>query len=106
MAEIEIPFREDMALAVIEEEKFCTSRNKPYGVPGDCFTVKWKDRKEICELVGVVQLPLIFVAEILYDLEGFESPTQFIYAWNDIHPRKGWTPEKLVWVHFFQVIFL
>jgi hypothetical protein len=106
MSKIEIPFRKDMAEAVVEGYKFCTSRNKPCGIPGDIFRVETETGDWIeCELMGIVQLPLFYVSYVLYELEGFDTCDEFEEAWEEIHPRAKWTPEKLVWVHFFRRIY-
>ncbi len=102
MAEIEIPFKPEMALAVIEGRKYCTSRNKEYGGQGDTFWVEAEGRRAKCVLLGCTKLPLYFVSPVLYDLEGLDSPKDFEDIWKEIHPREGWTPMKWVWVHWFQ----
>ncbi len=40
MSEVSIPFREDMTRAVLDGFKFCTSRTKCYGNPGDTFVLE------------------------------------------------------------------
>jgi hypothetical protein len=44
---------------------------------------------------------LEIVANHLYEIEGAESPDEFIKVWNQIHPYKKFDPDQIVWVHFF-----
>ncbi len=37
----------------------------------------------------------------LYLQEGCESPEEFQRAWSGLHPRKGFVPERPVYVHWF-----
>lgn len=103
---VEIPFRDDMIYAVSLGWKCCTSRTKRYGCPGDLFLLHRKeiDMKFLCEIMGVVQLPLGFVAYRLYQLEGFGDEEDFINVWNELHPKKKYNPDQLVWVHFFDKV--
>jgi hypothetical protein len=96
--EIEIPFRQDMRDAILEGRKVCTSRNSRYGYPGDYFILG--GRKYVITLIR--RLPLKEVAETFHREEGVEDQTHFIWLWEEIHPRKGFNPDQLVWTHFFQ----
>jgi len=98
--EIEIPFSPEMAKAVFEGRKICTSRNKRYGKEAEQFEVEGKT----FFLVAVMCLPLAHVARFLYVAEGFNYPDEFIATWNKLHPRKVFEPEHLVWVHFFEAV--
>lgn len=98
MAEIEIPFRADMREAIVDGAKCCTSRNKRYGAAGDTFQIDGRTYR----LTAVRRLALDTVAERFYQHEGVNSPEEFRTLWADIHPRKGWDPEQIVWTHFFK----
>lgn len=42
---------------------------------------------------------------ILYDYykeEGFDSVKQAIEVWTKIHPVRGYVPDWVLWVHFFE----
>lgn len=97
MVLIAIPFHEDMAQAALEGRKCCTSRNQKYGKPGDVFLIRGKE----FVLNEIYEEKLLIVSEVLYEMEGFLSPQGFIDKWVSIHPRLGWTPDKVVWVHVF-----
>lgn len=102
MAEIEIPFREDMALAVTSGRKVCTTRSDRYGDVGDTFKVRWEAIETRLVLTHVERKTLSYVATFLHDPEGFETAREFIGIWNEIHPRKGFDPQALKWVHWFE----
>ena len=100
MTQIDIPFRGDMARAVRERRKICTSRTTRRGNVGDRFIVGTVE----CELTGVEKLPLSHVASHFYRFEGFETPDDFKRVWSEIHPMTGFDPDNIVWVHFFKVV--
>jgi len=100
MENVNIPFRDDMKLAVLNGKKTCTSRNKRYGCIGDQFEIG--ERKFVLTCVSHANLD--YVAHDRYRQEGFESPAQFIGVWNQIHPRKGYAPEQVVWLHEFKEV--
>lgn len=64
--------------------KFCTSRTKEY--PADS------------RVLGIVQLPLGFVRDHLFRVEGAGSPKEFEEVWLTMH--KSFDANKLVYVHF------
>ena len=102
---IEIPFSAEMARTVLENRKFCTSRNKKYGQVGDTFEVEdqgpWIPAFGGFEIVAIVKRPLWFVACCYHLAEGFDNQGGFVKMWEKLHPKKGWEPEKEVWVHWF-----
>lgn len=109
--QIKIPFSEEMQGRIWQDMKFCTSRNKKYGEPGDWFSLLLaKSDKGVWistiythhVLVAVEQLELEEVANHLYWAEGFHSPKDFIRTWNMLHPRKKYGPKQKVWVHWFR----
>lgn len=96
MKEIEIPFNKWSEDRLRAGQKICTSRHKKYGEPGDYFyTVGGRFR-----LQHVMELPLWFVRDYLYKLEGAESPDEFQAVWKSLH-RGKFKAQELVWVHFF-----
>ena len=98
MSEVSIPFREDMTRAVLDGFKFCTSRTKCYGNPGDTFVLEGRTFL----IKYVMHATLEYVANNLYGREGTASPEAFVALWNEIHPRRGFDPSQKVWVHFFE----
>lgn len=102
MKAIKIPFRNDMALAVISGRKHCTTRSEKMGEVGDVFPVVWEGITLIYKLRYIEKRRLGFVAQFLYVPEGFDSVREFIDAWNEIHPRRGFRPEDVRWVHWFE----
>lgn len=99
---INIPFTDDMALAVIEGRKSCTTRTKRYGRVGDVFRVEHEARFETLILTQIEQYPLWLVAVKYYDKEGFSSQEYFQEKWRQLHHRRGYRPNDIVWTHFFE----
>lgn len=100
---IEMKFNQNNKKAVLEGRKRCTSRFEPKGVAGDTFCVGEK----LFELINVTALRLGDVANDLYRDEGFESPEEFIRAWNEIYctwKRKVYSPDKIVITHYFREV--
>ena len=94
---IHIPFNEWSARRLEARKKFCTSRNKRYGQPGQTFVCI---REYV--IIGCAKMPLWMVAKYLWRMEGAVSEADFKYVWSQIHPKTGFVPDQLVWVHFFQ----
>jgi rRNA processing protein Gar1 len=96
---IHIPFREQFKEVMRTGKKTCTSRNEKYGDVGDIFGAfsKW------FVLTEVRQEKLTTVAHFLYREEGFNRSSEFMDCWNQIHPRKGYVSEQVVWVHIFKM---
>lgn len=104
MAEITIPFREDMALAAISGRKICTTRSEKYGDPGDTFEIKLFSFKTKFVLTRVEKNTLWRVAQFYFYPEGVETTREFIDLWNEIHPRRGFRPEDVRWTHWFEMV--
>ena len=100
MTKIHVPFNSWSKDKLKKGLKHATSRNKKYGNPGDTFQVEDKTYK----LEMVVKLPLEFIAKELYNSEGCRDQYEFMKVWKDIHPRAGWTPDKMVWYHYFREV--
>ncbi len=95
-----LPFTPEMAAAVRAGHKICTSRTSRYGNVGD---VLLSDAGSL-RILRIMQLSLAHVARELYGAEGFGSPEAFIDTWKRIHPRAGWRPDQIVWVHVFEQV--
>ena len=96
---IEIPFNAWSKDKLQKKKKRCTSRNHVYGIEGDVFIVEDK----YYMIKHIIKLPLSFVRDFLYELEGADSPGDFVNVWNAI-PRHRFNENNLVWVHFFDEI--
>ena len=93
--EIKIPMKRWSTEKIKQCKKTATSRNKKYGDIGDVF---WVENK-MFKLDLVVKLPLWFVVTELYPSEGAGTMMELKKVWEDIHPRKGYTPNLEVWYH-------
>jgi|APHM01.1.fsa_nt_gi hypothetical protein len=98
MTEVEIPFNGWSKERLREGAKTATSRTKRYGDPGDVFEVEG----QVYVLTHVVQLPLGIVANHFTEEEGAASYGEFIEVWQDLHPTKGYTPDRQVHLHLFR----
>ncbi len=98
MQEVVIPFRSYFRAQLLSGDKTCTSRPQRYGVAGDTFVAF--DAQFLIDRVA--RLTLQHVALLYYAHEGFSSPWQFIKCWKEIHRVKGYTPEQMVYAHFFK----
>jgi hypothetical protein len=99
---IEIPFREDMRLAVSQKRKFCTTRSKKYGEPGDFFELMSEDGSHHDYLlIAVRRHTLNYVVHNLWCIEGCANLDEFLNLWDDIHKRKEYDPEQKLWTHYF-----
>lgn len=97
---IYIPFNEWSKERIKAGVKTATSRYKKYGEAGDRFVVDG----EIFELVEVVKMKLGIVAELHYEEEGAKSPEEFKKIWIDIHPKRGFRADDMVWFHRFRKV--
>jgi hypothetical protein len=92
------PFSAEFKEVMLNGKKTKTSRNKKYGEAGDTF----KAFKKKFTLVEVKKEMLEDIAENYFREEGFETPEEFIKKWKELHTRKGWIPDQLVYVHEFK----
>jgi len=100
MAEIQIPYSPDMKAAAINGSKICTSRNRKYGKVGDTFILDGQKFR----LLIIDKFPLEMVATLFFREEGFNCPNAFKDKWKALHLRRGWEPEREVFVHFFRKV--
>lgn len=96
--QIIIPFQPEWQDKMLNGIKTCTSRTKKYGNPGDWF----EQFDSTFKLLSVSKFTLEHIANTLYLKEGCDSPDEFIKVWIELHPRKGWVPEQIVFTHFFR----
>ena len=97
MSEIIIPFKQ-WSKERLKDNKRATSRTTVYGKIGDTFIVDGIKY----DIVGVIKLPLDFVINHLYSVEGAESSYELDIVFNNIFKNKplpNW-----VYVHFFESV--
>ena len=97
MAEIQIPFKEGFKFPLLDGVKICTSRTKRMGKEGDTF---WAFGQQFA-IERIHHIPLAAVVP-LWKEEGCLSADDFVAVWNAIHPRKGYLPDQLVYLHWFR----
>lgn len=95
---IHIPFLAEFKDAMLSGRKTMTSRTKRYGEEGDTFNAFGATFK----IVNVSQMSLRLIANEYYVDEGCDSDNDFVNIWKRIHPRKGFIPAQMVWVHKFE----
>lgn len=94
--EVKIPFNKWSEERLEQGRKLCTSRNKIYGSVGDSF-----HSKSAVHFIKLIKpFPLWFVRDFLYQLEGANSPDEFVSVWKIIY-RGRFNEDKVVYVHFF-----
>lgn len=97
MADKQVPFQERFHEEMIDGRKQCTARVRPVGSAGDTFEAFGAT----FEIRAVVRHSLDDVRNFLWRMEGVESPEEFEAVWEGLHPRAGFRPKQLVYVHFF-----
>ena len=80
-----LPFTTWSRIKIATGKKWATSRSRSY----------FDDTR----VLGVVWLPLSFVRDHLYQVEGADSPEEFEKVWRGIH-KGHFEPERIVCVHF------
>jgi hypothetical protein len=97
---IYIPFLEYWENKMLKGEKTCTSRVRRYGVVGDYFKVFNVE----FEITDIKEVRLEEVRDKYYIQEGCDSKEKFEKIWSNIHTKKGFVPEQMVWLHIFKKI--
>ena len=93
-----IPFNKWSKRLLRSGQKKATSRkNKRYGKPNDFFQVE----DEWFIIDRVTKKRLLEVMTKHYDDEGAKNPQEFKEVWIQIHPRRGFVANDLVWYHEF-----
>jgi hypothetical protein len=92
---ISIPFSPEMAAAMIDGIKCCTSRSKAYGGPGYLISINGATFR----ILDVHLHPLQYIRDHLYRIEGFSSPEAFEHTWRQLH-RGNFLPDKIYHVHY------
>lgn len=95
-----LPFRPEFKDAVLSGRKTATCRTKRYGDPGDELRTPFGSVR----LTAVVERMLWDVAENYFREEGLESSEDFQQVWKKLHPRAGFRPNDIVYLHRFEVV--
>lgn len=97
---VSIPFKKVFREPLLAGVKTCTARTSCMGAGGDRFQAfgAW------FELKSAVTEPLHVVADF-WCQEGCTSREHFLAVWNEIHPRVGYVPHQLVYLHRFKKIW-
>jgi len=98
---VKIPFLPQFKDAMLSGNKCVTTRSRKYGEGGDTFEIFGQEFM----LTSVFQRTIEHVANLLYLQEGFKSEKDFIELWKKLHPRVGYQPERVYWVHVFVKTF-
>ena len=96
---VKIPFKPYFREPMLAGTKVCTARTRRMGAGGDRFQAfgAWFDLK------SVEEEPLHIVAD-LWRPEGCTSREHFVDVWNEIHPRIGYVPHQIVYLHWFKKV--
>lgn len=100
MTKVEIPFLYRFKEPMLTGRKTCTSRTRKMGDPGDVFAAFGT----LFQINRVWATGLAVVKTGLWKKEGVGSPEEFENVWNQIHPRKGFDPGQVVYVHNFSQV--
>jgi hypothetical protein len=114
MSEIEISMCDEMAMAILEGVpdpetgqlffKDWTTRTKKLGKIGDTFVITRGPLSKMLRLVEFKRMKLEDVARYGHRREGCVSAEDFIRLYTLLHPRAGFRPEALKWVHIFEEV--
>jgi len=99
-AEVEIPFKDKFKEPMLSGVKIMTARTRKMAEPQERFFAFGS----FFQINAVYKIPLALVANVLWKLEGCHSANDFISTWREIHPRKGYDGEQLIYLHTFKRI--
>lgn len=97
MTMVVMPFTKDSRDKIKAGTKTATARKTKYGFAGDMFMVAGV----LYRITEVQKLMLVRVAFDWFKEEGFGSPEDFVESWVSLHPRIGYTPGRVVFLHLF-----
>lgn len=98
--QVKIPFHDEFRYRLLTGLKTATTRTRKFGNPGDTFPAYGTTFK----IIMVIICNLSLVKLDYYRQEGFGAPAEFVECWKDIHPRNGWIPSQVVYLHLFERI--
>jgi len=85
-------------------KKVCTARTKPMVKPRATVLVKDSDPPIRIQVLEISKIRLGDVAAHFHQEEGFSTPGGVITTWKEIHPRNGYRPSQMVFLHHFVVV--
>lgn len=97
----ELPFLPRFESAIRAGEKTATARTKRFGSAGDALVTPAGIPLRLLE---VTRVPLAYVRNCCWKEEGCDSPEAFEDVWRKIHPRAGFRPDQMVYLHRFEVV--
>jgi hypothetical protein len=98
MTEVNIPFRPRFKEPMLSGQKTMTSRTKKMAGMGDTFSAFGAT----FVVVERYATSLSIISHNYWREEGCTSEADFVNVWNEIHPRKGYDPQQIVWCHLFR----
>jgi hypothetical protein len=99
LVKVKIPFLYRFKEPLLAGEKTCTSRTRKMGDPGDTFDAFGGEFQ-----INYVWRTSVGVVEKLWKREGTNSEDDFRAVWQQIHQRRGFHPEDLVYVHEISLV--
>lgn len=97
MTKVKIPFLPEFKEQLLKGIKTATTRTRKYGDNEDTFTAYGAKFR----ITKTIKLTLGAIAYTFHKEEGFQTPQGFIDVWNRIHPRRGYRPDDMQFIHFF-----
>ena len=97
----ELPFLSEFRIRIMIGAKTWTCRTSKKAEPGELVVAYPGDGQIILRIVNVFRMHLRDIAAAHFSMEGCASPDEFKIIWRRLHPRKGFDPDQLVWVHEF-----
>jgi len=95
-----LPFQSHFHAAIRDGRKTMTCRSKKYGEAGDVVDSPIGPLR----FTKVEPVKLGVVADDHWRNEGCNSTRDFIQVWNQIHPRKRFHADTIVFAHTFEVV--
>lgn len=96
------PFVPRFREAILAGRKTATTRTKRYGGQWDRFDIGGD--RTIMLTAPPARLTLGGIALNRWRSEGCKSPEDFMKAWADLHPTRGYQGLDLVWFHRFRLV--
>lgn len=93
--QISVPFDPACREALVSGQQTVTTRRKMIGLAGSKFLAFGM----VFEIVRVEPSLLEMIAANFYAQEGYPTPDAFKIGWAARHPRRGWTPGHIAYMH-------
>lgn len=102
MGEVYVPFLAQFQDPLRNGRKTATTRTKRIGREGDYFVLPGEPRVEFVLIANPIRVPLGFVLDALWDIEGFQSAEEAWDTWREIYSGRDWGGFEQVWLHRFR----